>query len=478
MQTSARKAQDTVVSLNLFKTTTQNQDVIRRQKLTTWFFIIVMICLLVGFTLYWLLLPNTKTIRIENPTYEDYEKLRKTYENSLQCPCSQISIPYSNFIRLVPRFHQVCSSQMVDPEWYDQLNKINFSSITFLDDFRRSLGSDFFRATHIFCSMAKAFLNDAYEIFKSESFINSYILSRQSFEQKITSVIDNFKRSTTLKFSGIIDFTGTMTYISQLGSQKFTNMRMSMKDGLVTFVDTDFIYLDLSAERRIASLINSNDLYESNTSFKVTRRVRREKATTTFPIPPVGMCSCTSFGPRCGFYASFSLIGYNDPIQINRFLVTRCLLTDSVITSSLECWYSQTCTNLINSAYIQSGISYLFNNSFLDLNVTSRFTPQTFMSNILKELLIENWTDQVSYEAFFSGCAPSHCSYTIQQRFDWLFVGLNLFSVAGGLNKGLKILLPPLVLLLVLTKKRYRTKTIVQPFNSTNTDPPQLNSKI
>ena len=55
----------------------------------------------------------TKTVEIRNITLSNYKDL----VDSLQCPCSQISIKYKSFLQIEPRFHQICSSDFVSNQW-------------------------------------------------------------------------------------------------------------------------------------------------------------------------------------------------------------------------------------------------------------------------------------------------------------------------------------------------------------------------
>ncbi|CAF3872057.1 unnamed protein product, partial [Rotaria sp. Silwood1] len=50
---------------------------------------------------------------VASPTQEQYEKLLKQYSQTLQCPCTTISIPYEDFLRVASIYHQVCSSDFI-----------------------------------------------------------------------------------------------------------------------------------------------------------------------------------------------------------------------------------------------------------------------------------------------------------------------------------------------------------------------------
>ena len=68
----------------------------------------------------------TKTVEIRNITLSKYKdlSLKQSY-NSLQCPCSKMSIKYKSFLQIEPRFHQICSSDFVSNEWITYLYNLS-----------------------------------------------------------------------------------------------------------------------------------------------------------------------------------------------------------------------------------------------------------------------------------------------------------------------------------------------------------------
>jgi hypothetical protein len=72
------------------------------------------------------------------------------------------------------------------------------------------------------------------------------------------------------------------------------------------------------------------------------------------------------------------------------------------------------------------------------------------MNNLINELLLENWIVNISYEKFYSGCAPKVCVYTEQKRYDIFFTVLTIIAIFGGLTQGLQILAPWIVRLVFI----------------------------
>jgi len=92
----------------------------------------------------------------------------------------------------------------------------------------------------------------------------------------------------------------------------------------------------------------------------------------------------------------------------------------------------------------------------------SRFPPNTLISVILKNLMIESWNSSALYDRFYDSCAPSYCTYSKRTRTETVnSIILMLLSVIGGLTVVLRLITPHLVKCIIrlwelLTKKQQR----------------------
>ncbi|CAF1154453.1 unnamed protein product [Adineta steineri] len=98
--------------------------------------------------------------------------------------------------------------------------------------------------------------------------------------------------------------------------------------------------------------------------------------------------------------------------------VLSCFKFDSVLLSTLECYYSDSCLALsykyINLTLYNTDTDFKMVNATLlvyDL-VSSRFPPNTSISAILKELMIEQWNSSFSFDRYYETCAPIKCTYS------------------------------------------------------------------
>ncbi|UJR22357.1 hypothetical protein I4U23_025419 [Adineta vaga] len=56
-----------------------------------------------------------------NPSNEICQVLKENYSCTLRCSCTQISIPYEDFINIQMKYHQICSSDFIQPWWYQSI---------------------------------------------------------------------------------------------------------------------------------------------------------------------------------------------------------------------------------------------------------------------------------------------------------------------------------------------------------------------
>ncbi|CAF0824759.1 unnamed protein product [Adineta steineri] len=95
---------------------------------------------------------------IINPSEQEYEKLDEKYSSALTCPCTQISIPYEDLITIEVKYHQICTSDFIQPWWYQSFVPYNTSDeyiINFL-----LFAPSYFQTLETFCDIAKIIINN------------------------------------------------------------------------------------------------------------------------------------------------------------------------------------------------------------------------------------------------------------------------------------------------------------------------------
>ena len=102
----------TLTNLNIFPLRNFGIRVDRRKaiylaKITTRFYIVLLIVSIVILALYTAIRPRIVTKVFVKPTFNVYSNLLSYHSNTLQCRCSYISSTYDHFVKIEPAFHQV-----------------------------------------------------------------------------------------------------------------------------------------------------------------------------------------------------------------------------------------------------------------------------------------------------------------------------------------------------------------------------------
>jgi hypothetical protein len=168
-------------------------------------------------------------------------------------------------------------------------------------------------------------------------------------------------------------------------------------------------------------------------------------------------CSCIT-SHTCTMPAQ--LLPSNVTPSVLEGLVMGCNQLETVLLSSLFCFYSLTC---INDIRLTLELDPFDPKDFTDivypfqLNPSlTRFNVNATIETLASEMFIESWTSNVSYERFFNSCAPSSCTYKYYYRFDALGLLTTFLTVYGGLSLGIRFIVPYLVQMIKRIRNRIR----------------------
>ena len=102
--------------LNFFLHHSTDQHEIQSGRVATRIYIVLLTAFLVVFILYTGLANVTQTVNVAVPTVGKYRAVLSTHP-SLICSCKNIDLAQGGFIQLIPRYHQVCSSDFIGLTW-------------------------------------------------------------------------------------------------------------------------------------------------------------------------------------------------------------------------------------------------------------------------------------------------------------------------------------------------------------------------
>jgi len=270
------------------------------QQISTGLCIVLFIASLT-FPVYLSLMKVTKTVTIQAPTIQQYAELYSTYPQMLTCPCSKPSIPYGEFLNIQYTFHQVCNSDFVTQNWISYLAMS--TGIKFPYDFR-STSPSAFQALAMFCNSIQATIVDNLSRFYSNQYVSVYVTPVTPFTyfaDQIQSPIQQFISSTTNSFLLSLSMIRGTIQGNALFSGLQTNYEQMVQNGYVSLLVQNYHGCNCASS---AACIFQSAIYNY------------PNVTSLFNIP--------------GFY-------------------TGCYVIESLLQSNLQCFFNQTCINILQT---------------------------------------------------------------------------------------------------------------------------------
>ena len=350
---------------------------------------------------------QTTIVTVEYPSITQFEAL----PFDAHCPCSRASVSYSEFTSVQSIFHQVCSSDFVSDRWIEAIFSGSNSTYFYVFDFR-TYGSAQFQALASFCHLATASVVESIALFHRTSMVSPQVQSDMVFQSQVQAIMDQFLLTAPSQFRAQLQLVREMTLGNKLVSELQTNV--------ILFYNID-----------------SGDRY------------RIQADVVFYPLDEGHWCSCfTDLG--CGT-DSYIMNLFGEPTQIDTpidlpilmsipGLVSGCLPVDSLLVSTLECFYSEICLYELLS-YFPTSANFT---AMVESN-TSRFKSNSTVQTIVDALMVETWITNISYEKYYAQCAAIRCTYSINERHGFLFVATKLIRSLGGLTIIFGLIIPLII---------------------------------
>ncbi|CAF4268451.1 unnamed protein product, partial [Adineta steineri] len=185
-----------IIELNIFEHYPNTDRQIRFQRYGTRLYIFLLFNSLAVLITLTFLKSSIQSKTILHPTQSQFIQLQQDYPQTLSCPCTEISMNYSTFITIQPHYHQLCSSDLISDKWIEYIvGSISDDGVYYTNDYRVT-GYSQFQLLTMFCQQAQQAIDDALRVFLQTTFISSQVLTQQSFQVQINSVIETWKLTT------------------------------------------------------------------------------------------------------------------------------------------------------------------------------------------------------------------------------------------------------------------------------------------
>ena len=180
-------------------------------------------------------------VTLKKFSLDDFERLEKLYPQTINVPCTQISIHYDQFLNFSPIFHQVCSSSFVSTHWISSLFLPNATSHNILDF--RTYGFAQYRALKLFCRIAQQTVEDNHRTFNTTFLTNRHAFSREQFNEIASVLWENFQRNLFTNEKETAHLISMMTAQNRLLSALRTNYYAQSKPGSRNYAIYNAVYL-------------------------------------------------------------------------------------------------------------------------------------------------------------------------------------------------------------------------------------------
>ena len=387
---SLRRIAPRLRTLNLFYNRfSSSVATLKVERRSTWLYLLLWSCIFAIVLFYNLTTEETTYVTLMEPKESDFVDLTNTHGSAVHCPCSGKMIPYRLVSDRSARLHQVCSSQYTKTPWIESILdsgiRLNLAQADF-----RTYALGYFLTLRYLCEFAQRTVDMTEWDLASRSISKSGIMSRD-------------------------ELIAQMYYaMNQTNLEKISNFKAVLYTG--------------------RGLTHGNQLVSLFSSYWTLPSVDLQQPLGgRVPYQPA------SGGSNCSCYTSSEC---TEPVTINGHVVSGfvhgCSALESVLRSSLTCFYDQRCLEQINV-----GNSTLIKP--LNLSIFSRFTPNNTGQDLVENGFQEEWSLSTNYSHFFSICAAHQCDYSISQRKNTVETVTLILGLYGGLTLILRFIVPRFV---------------------------------
>ena len=397
-------ARNLVCSFTLFESDDPNDAyTIRTNILTTRLYLGVLTIAMISFSISILATTETSRITVDNPTMAIFERLHIKYANTLACPCTQLSIQYRQVLSIDPVYHPVCSSMLLSPAWIGYLSR------------RSSTMFHQFLLLKYLCQSAHGTVRASLQAFLDDSFVTGDSLSRFLFRSQIRATMsDVFQSTTEGAFKRTLDLIRTNTHANQLLSGLFTNWKI-----------------------RLACYDDEDSCFTRNRPVRFVTNVT---------------CAC-HISPTCKTQHRFNHSVSGQTFYVPRFYYG-CVTVESLLQSTLECFYNQTCLDTLVEHLDSAQASSLFVAMASDGSSAVNETVESIVGRVM----VNGWQSSISFENYYQTCNPSSCSYAINRTHTLGYLVPAFIALYGGLIYILDLFIP-LAMRAIRWRRRNRVST-------------------
>lgn len=278
-------------------------------------------------------------------------------------------------------------------------------------------------------------------IFNATNYVSSTLTQESELLASAATFINDFKIQTVSSFQRILNFDRDIIQHNQLitssMSNSFPHIYNDTNNGNMTAIK--ILWINTINPFCICATSSTSCSYSLDMYCEQVHFIKRS---------------------QCYFPATVELIG-----------VTGCCEpSNSLLQTTCACLYNHHCIDQLVSyfsTYFDETFAVYIHQLFPALNnsASSRFTPTTKIIDIINELMIETWLENIDYDSYFEQCRPAICIYTITHQLSIVTAAVTIIGFVAGVSVVLRILAPTLVAIsrrIILPKNTTGISLVVQ----------------
>ncbi|CAF1424346.1 unnamed protein product [Adineta steineri] len=412
---------DKIKNFNIYETESTDNTHIRQQQIYTRIYLFLYIILLSIVLFYTILIERRITETLVLHSLNESERLLSFYSDDISCPCTYTSISYDKFITelRVDPFHEACDFSRLPTilkkgKYKDSIRIIIFAgTLPGVGGYEDYDGpyliwmKPFIESFYEICSFAQENVKNNIDAFLVSTLFTNQLMSRSLFNTEMDEILSQFKNKTKTTFAHMLDLIRSTTQgnaLLHIYSQAWSLAAVKTNDGSnINFLTIPLTFNNIQE--------NTSCLCSTLQTCRIPRQVDISRGLITIDGMVVG-----------------------------------CHQLETLLLSSLACFYSLQCTNDLRTTLPAGPISM---EQFEGLSTsTTRFSMNDTIETIAYEMFIESWSNNTSYEGYFNSCSPSYCIHSYYQKSDALEILTTFLSAYGSLSIGIYFIVPYLVKLI------------------------------
>lgn len=342
---------------------------------------------------------RARSVTIPSPSPGVFRQLSSRYPGTLSCPCSRTAIRHDAFLAFDPRYHPICTSRLVQHSFISSLSNINTSDYHHSD--YRVMGASHFQLLAVLCRTVEQMVLDSLRELAEAHITTTEVLFLDAFDAQAQQLSRQLQTTATANMKHMSDFLWLNIFQNGIFSGLRTNYHIQNipGSGKDTYLTAKYATADDTCSCRTSTTCGHRAQFYNFTGYRLLNNALTGKTHTIAQMKPL-----------------FPMPG----------MMTGCFPYSSLLQSTLECFYNQSCIGRVRPLMPAFATSSPLS--------PSRFPPNATVQRLFDELFIESWNDQTNFTGYFHVCSPHSCTYSYDGRFNWLYTVVTLIGLFGGLR--------------------------------------------